>query len=867
MSGGGQRRVVYRDPKGKARNTPYQPGAFVLGRPPPMMQEFGVVVPPNVRAGQPFQCVVSGQVMMVHCPEGARGGQMIRIMVPVGGARHGGGAGGGGAGGGANSHTVRVPDGVRPGQLFRVLANGRYTCVTCPEGVGPGDEVRVVIKPPVSQMFEVQVPPGVRPGQRFVVSAGGAPVHVLCPPGTQAGQRVRFQHFVTQEKGGNTADTADSITFERMGGGWQRCLGVDGCMHWAKGSVAASGGVAAAAPFEDGAAGGSDDEGAAAAASAKEEGKDGDGDGEFAPLLSGAKAALEAEQTEAEYKEVARAESKGEDGERAGHKAGGSAKGGASLRAAAGDVMSALRGREGGAGTFALHKLVFVRQVLSARELAQLRAERGGEWEIEPPTAAAAAAAAEAGAAQAPAEAKAVVEARATEAKASAQAKDGDGDGDGGLGTVRLVPPDAYRLSLDVPGLPLAYSELAYATSRSFEQKVQWFQAQLGMLRVPFEEGGKIAVQVHRSTLLPDAFLCFRTLSAQQLRHSLQFEFLGEPGLDAGGLAREFYEEASVALFNADVGLFEQSGNGVSMAINPVSDTLVSNEDASHLEWFQFAGRLLGKALFDSRTVRAHLTKPLYMHLLGWPVRFADLEHVDADSHNSLKQVAQMAGDGDADAGGDDPIEDLGLDFTVLESVVSGRTVELCRGGADIAVTRRTLGAYLEGMARFKLLGSARAQTAALLQGFYEVVPEALLSVFDFQELELLLCGLPKIDVRDWQAHTAYRGLLAGSGGDHKVARWFWDVVENDLDEESRARLLQFATGTSGVPVQGFAALQGSQGVERFSLNGIRKRESLFPRAHTCFNRIDLPLYASRDEMKKYLTLAVQMEVTGFGLE
>ena len=107
---------------------------------------------------------------------------------------------------------------------------------------------------------------------------------------------------------------------------------------------------------------------------------------------------------------------------------------------------------------------------------------------------------------------------------------------------------------------------------------------------------------------------------------SFQFEFLGEPGLDAGGLAREFYEELSVVLFDPDIGLFEGGGNGSSVQINPVSDMLISSEDVDHLQYFHFAGRFLGKALFDGRTVKAHLVKPLYMHLLGWPVRFGDLE-------------------------------------------------------------------------------------------------------------------------------------------------------------------------------------------------------------------------------------------------
>jgi len=73
--------------------------------------------------------------------------------------------------------------------------------------------------------------------------------------------------------------------------------------------------------------------------------------------------------------------------------------------------------------------------------------------------------------------------------------------------------------------------------------------------------------------------------------------------------------------------------------------------------------------------------------------------------------------------------------------------------------------------------------------------------------------------------------------------------------------------GTSGVPVQGFAALQGHNGIQRFCLNGIALTDAPFPRAHTCFNRIDLPMYTSAAQLTKFVNLAVQMEVTGFGIE
>ena len=151
------------------------------------------------------------------------------------------------------------------------------------------------------------------------------------------------------------------------------------------------------------------------------------------------------------------------------------------------------------------------------------------------------------------------------------------------------------------------------------------------------------------------------------------------------------------------------------------------------------------------------------------------------------------------------------------------------------------------------------------MKGFYGVVPEPLLSVFDFQELELLMHGLPNIDMKDWKAHTDYTGEFTGQPS-HKVVQWFWEVV-NAYEQETKAKLLQFVTGTSGVPVQGFSCLQGNDGnIRKFTLHG-DKNVKVFPRAHTCFNRIDMPIYKSKADLQKYLTLAVSMEATGFGIE
>ncbi len=58
----------------------------------------------------------------------------------------------------------------------------------------------------------------------------------------------------------------------------------------------------------------------------------------------------------------------------------------------------------------------------------------------------------------------------------------------------------------------------------------------------------------------------------------------------------------------------------------------------------------------------------------------------------------------------------------------------------------------------------------------FQVIPEALLSIFDFQELELFMCGLPRIDIEDWKRNTMYTGALELMKAQHKVAKWWWEV-------------------------------------------------------------------------------------------
>ena len=91
---------------------------------------------------------------------------------------------------------------------------------------------------------------------------------------------------------------------------------------------------------------------------------------------------------------------------------------------------------------------------------------------------------------------------------------------------------------------------------------------------------------------------------------------------------------------------------------------------------------------------------------------------------------------------------------------------------------------------------------------------------------------LPTVDVDDWVKFTDYRGYST----DDQVIKWFWQCIRS-WPAERKSRLLQFVTGTSRIPVNGFKDLQGSDGPRRFTIEKSGDPSQL-PKSHTCFNRV-----------------------------
>ncbi|XP_045497074.1 E3 ubiquitin-protein ligase SMURF2 [Colias croceus] len=404
------------------------------------------------------------------------------------------------------------------------------------------------------------------------------------------------------------------------------------------------------------------------------------------------------------------------------------------------------------------------------------------------------------------------------------------------------APPTPASEPVDADALPKYKRDLA-AKARVLRAELQALQPQTGHCRI----------EVSRNEVLEESYRLVMKLRGKELRKRLLVKFRGEEGLDYGGVAREWLHLLGRELFNPQYGLFQYANAGddrYALQIN--ADSGVNPE---HLSYFHFAGRILGVALFHGHQLDAAFTAPFYKQLLGRPITLRDIRDVDPELHRSLSWMLENSIAGVIDT-----------TFAVeCSSFGAVRSVELRPGGTNETVTDNNKRDYVRLYVAHRFTRGAERQWLALQRGLADIIPPQLLRPLSPRDLQPLLAGRADLDPADWKRHTRLKHV----NPDAPIVNWFWEIVE-EFDAEMRARLLQFVTGSRRVPLAGFRALQGSTGAAAprlFTLHLVADAtpDSL-PKAHTCFNRLDLPPYPTKEKLHDKLKQAV-LETAGFAVE
>ncbi|CAM9581795.1 unnamed protein product [Chrysoparadoxa australica] len=346
-------------------------------------------------------------------------------------------------------------------------------------------------------------------------------------------------------------------------------------------------------------------------------------------------------------------------------------------------------------------------------------------------------------------------------------------------------------------------------------------------------------IQVERENLLRHTLHQVAHTDPRELQKQLKVVFIGEEGVDEGGVRKEFFQLLISQLFDLDFGMFN--------TLEYSSDLWFSQGCTWSDEEYSLIGILLGLALYNNVLLDIHFPMAVYKKLLAQKLGLADLKDFDPGLLKGLQQLLDYM---------EDDLEDVFCQTFEVSwtSLGETHTHELVEGGKDKPVTQGNKKLYIQLYVHWLLTESVAQQFDSFARGFHRVMEGASLSLLRAEELELLLAGEPHLDMRELERGAKYEGYTT----DSPTVKAFWEVV-HELSLPEQQRFLAFTTGSMKAPLGGLGNL--SILIQRAGPDS----ENL-PSSHTCFNSLLLPDYGSKEKLKPKLGLALT-EFQGFGLK
>ncbi|EDV29915.1 uncharacterized protein TRIADDRAFT_18936 [Trichoplax adhaerens] len=385
----------------------------------------------------------------------------------------------------------------------------------------------------------------------------------------------------------------------------------------------------------------------------------------------------------------------------------------------------------------------------------------------------------------------------------------------------------------------------------TFAMKMSYFQQELAALNIKRSQS-KYAVSISRQHALRDSMKQLKNASASDWCRPFQIKFQGEQAEDLGGVLREWFHVLSRALFAPSNQLFVGFRDDNQALVRPNN---ARPPEFAKIKYFEFAGKIVGKCLLESAItrdsncyIRACFARSFLAQILGLRVHYKHFENDDPEFFTNKIQYI-LSND----------IADLSLVFA--EEIYSSdgkleKIIELKPNGKNCVVNNDNKIEYLDLLAQQRLCKEIQEEKNAFLKGLNDLIPDSLLSIFDENELELLICGTCEYDINDLKLNHAVIGRTSEF---EKILSWFWSTIANFTQQEM-ARLLQFVTGCSQLPPEGFSELSPKFQIVNAMVTGT------LPTAHTCFNELCLPIYDSLDDMQHSLLIAINEGSEGFGM-
>ena len=242
-------------------------------------------------------------------------------------------------------------------------------------------------------------------------------------------------------------------------------------------------------------------------------------------------------------------------------------------------------------------------------------------------------------------------------------------------------------------------------------------------------------------------------------------------------------------------------------------------------------------------------------------------QYYDIDIYNSLKQIKEIE-----DIDSNKLLNEIKFVWNLKDENGIIKEIELIPNGNNINLRNDNKDLFIEKVIYYETLYKYEEQIERIRKGFCELLGNKICKIFKPEDFNFIISGQSEIDLDDWKKNTIYKGHY---NENHPTIKLFWEIL-SELSKDELFNFYHFCTSSIHVPIDGFNSLKGvNNKIQKFTiepkltliLDENKNNDFKLIEAKTCFNRILLPEYNSKEEMKKSINIILGNDTQFFGLE
>ena len=384
-------------------------------------------------------------------------------------------------------------------------------------------------------------------------------------------------------------------------------------------------------------------------------------------------------------------------------------------------------------------------------------------------------------------------------------------------------------------------------SSEPFYLKRCWFYRYL-MRNYAKNKNVNPVVEINRKNILEESYVAFNKEQFNFAR-PLKIKFINENN-DVEGSYRDWYQNMFKDIMSPNKKLFLVNPY---KSIEPFNILIYPKYPGMRMELYEFIGKFIIKSIVDMILIRNFIINKVHLKLITKnQITLEDIKYFNLDLYQRLKYV------------NDNKV----LNNKQLESVRfiwntgTNQEIELVQGGRNIFLNDQNKSIFINKVIYVEAIMPYEEQIKYIQKGLFSILGDGIQGVFTEEEMNFIISGQDDIDLRDLKENVIYKGEY---NENHPVIKMLWEKLVT-LNKNELIKFLQFSTGSSAVPIDGFGSLKDIRGrIQKFTIEPFMNYSADNPdiyqfhaiESRKQYNTIILPKYKTKKELNDAINMII----------